>query len=702
MPGEDVSQAKQQLKVIIDEYLEASVVEQVLAACDFADLAHSGITRKSGEPYILHPIAVSCILARMRLDPETLMAALLHDVIEDTEFTKEEITQKFNKTVAELVDGVTKLTHSSDKQVNKAASFRKILQATLQDPRVIIIKLADRYHNMTTLDALRPDKRARIAQETFDIFVPMARIVGMNEMADNLEYLCYQNLDLDMFNQIQSALLETRPKRCEYQQVWEKNLSHLLQQYLITGRIKKQDNNIGLIRNFIKNRINLHDLTRSHSFEIILNSISDCDRLVDILKESFTVIVYEDHIRRPLPGGNQSLKMVLKGEQTFLSLTIQTELMRKAARFGVVLGENAPQACRSAIQASMKNLNTLMDGECAKTTFNDLLDYLHQEKIWVYTPHGQLHELPQGATVIDFAYAASLFLGNHAIGAKIDGESKPLSTPLHNSQVVEIITDVLATPNPDWLSFINTQKARRAIQNILREQDIDEQRMVGEQALNRALRLFNLSSRELSEEDWLNLLQWRHVQSKNDLFEQIATGDLLPQLVANHLFALETSSKEIQSSHRLIQGTDGIDVKYGRCCNPVLGDPIQGHLSRRGLIVHRARCHNLLHEQHLHPENIMLLQWNTEDTEDVSFTAYLSIDMNLNDEQISELIYQCRKAKTGVEAVHAHDNKTYVNIVVNNRLQIAEIIRELRMLFGFPRILRLDAPLSVTETKQPA
>ncbi len=204
--------------------------------------------------------------------------------------------------------------------------------------------------------------------------------------------------------------------------------------------------------------MDLQELTHSHAFEIVLQSIADCDRLVAALKENFQVIQYQDHIRRPLPGGNQSLMIKLKGEKTTLSLTIQTELMRKAARFGVVLGENAPQTCRSAIQASMQNLNTLIDGECAKTTFNDLLDYLHQEKIWVYTPHGQLHELPQGATVVDFAYSASLFLGNHAVGAKVDGEIKPLSTPLVSGQVIEIITDVLATPNPDWLSFINTQK----------------------------------------------------------------------------------------------------------------------------------------------------------------------------------------------------------------------------------------------------
>lgn len=380
MPGEEVSQAKQQLKLIIDPYLSVSEVEKVLAACDFADLAHTGITRKSGEPYILHPIAVSCILANMRLDAETLMAALLHDVIEDTQYTKEDITEKFGLTVAELVDGVTKLSQSSDKEYNKAASFRKILQATLQDPRVIIIKLADRYHNMTTLGALRPDKRARIAQETLDIFVPMARLVGMNEMGDNLENLCYQNLDLDMFDNVQNALRLTKPERCKYQSIWEQNLAELLHNYHIQGRIKKKNNNIELLRHFVKNEMDLQELTHSHAFEIVLQSIADCDRLVDALRENFQVIQYQDHIRRPLPGGNQSLLIKLKGEKTTLSLTIQTELMRKAARFGVVLGENAPQTCRSAIQASMQNLNTLIDGECAKTTFNDLLDYLHQEK----------------------------------------------------------------------------------------------------------------------------------------------------------------------------------------------------------------------------------------------------------------------------------------------------------------------------------
>lgn len=544
---------------------------------------------------------------------------------------------------------------------------------------------------MTTLGALRPDKRARIAQETFDIFVPMARLVGMNEMGDNLENLCYQNLDLDMFDNVQNALLQTKPERCKYQSIWEQNLAELLHNYHIQGRIKKKNNNIELLRHFVKNEMDLQELTHSHAFEIVLQSIADCDRLEEALRENFQVIQYQDHIRRPLPGGNQSLLIKLKGEKTTLSLTIQTELMRKAARFGVVLGENAPQTCRSAIQASMQNLNTLIDGECAKTTFNDLLDYLHQEKIWVYTPHGQLHELPQGATVVDFAYSASLFLGNHAVGAKVDGEIKPLSTPLVSGQVIEIITDVLATPNPDWLSFINTQKARRALQHVLKDQDIEEQRLVGPQALSRALKLFNRSINDLSEADWLDLLQWRHIDNKNTLFEQIAVGDLLPQLVANHLFAHD-KHPQVENSDRLIQSTEGVDVKYAHCCNPILGDPIQGHLTRRGLSVHRIRCHNLLHEQHLHPENIMPLQWKADDVDDVRFTAYLAIYMAMNDEQVSDLIYQCRKNNAGVEMVHSNEQRTFVNIVVNNRKHIAKVIRDLRMHYGFPRIERLDAP----------
>lgn len=691
MSDSAVTAAKYQLQLMIEGYLPPEACAQVMEASNFADEAHAGVIRKSGEPYILHPIAVACMLARMRLDADTLMAGLLHDVIEDTPITKDQISARFNPTVAHLVDGVTKLTSSSDKQYNKAASFRKFLQATLHDPRVIVIKLSDRYHNMTTLGALHADKRRRIAQETFDIFVPMARLVGMNEMADWLENLCYQNLDLDMYATVQSALSQHSRQREQLQRHWKLRLTDLLRDYQLTGRIKSKNNNTELLRLFFKNQINLEQLIHSYAFDIIVQNIAECDELVRRLSAQFNALNYIDYIRRPMPGGNQALILRLKIDECYLSLTIQTELMRKATRFGMILGDDAPQACRSAIQASLHNLNALIDEECAKTTFNDLLDYLHQEKIIAYTPHGHLHELPRGATAVDFAYAASLFLGHHAVGCKINQQQKPLSTPISNGQTVEIITDVLANPNPDWLSFVNTQKARRAIQNVLREQDYDEQILIGQQALNRALKLFNGSIEQLSDDDWAYILEWRHLSNKNALFEQIAVGDLLPQLVANKLF--NHHAAPTAPNDALIEGTEGVEVRYAHCCHPVLGDVILGHLTRRGLIIHRVKCSNIRHEQQQHPENIMPLNWQLSNHANTRFHAFLQIDAHLDDEQVSQAIYLARKINVGVEQVDVQADKTFFNVVISDRNHIAQLIRELRMLLSFPRIKRLLSPV---------
>ncbi len=684
-----VSQAKLQLKQSIEPYLSSEQVDWVMSAADFADKAHEGVTRKSGEPYILHPIAVTQFLAELRLDHETLMAGLMHDVIEDTPVSKEEMAEKYSAVVAELVDGVTKMSHSSDKEFSKAATFRKILQATLQDPRVIIIKLADRYHNMSTLGAMKESSRLRIAQETIDIYVPMARIVGMNELGDKLELLCYENLDTTQYHNIQTALAESKPIRCQYQKVWESALQEIFAQLDVEGKLEKKDNKVDLIRRFVKGKISLEELTHSHWFQVLLPTVAHCDAFVETLKQRFPVLHFNDNIRYPLPGGNQSLKIKLQGEETILTLTIQTELMYKTSQFGMVLGKDVPQTCRSAIQASMQNLNTLLDVDCAKTTFNDLLDYLHQDKIWVYTPMGQVHELPKGATAVDFAYSVGTFIGDHAVGVKIDKEQKPLSTRLAHGQTIEIITDVLATPNPDWLSSVNTQKARRAIQAVLKEQPLDEQRLLGAQALNRALKLFHHSIDDLTDAEWLDILQWRGLDNKERLFEQIAVGDLLPQLVANHVYA---QTQDEQQSDRLIQGTEGVDVHYALCCNPISGDPIQGHLTRRGLIVHRVKCHNLERERLENPENIMPLNWNP-DVDDVSFTSYLHIHAPLSDEQVSEVIYHCRTQQIGVEGIYPQQDKTYAHLVVKNRQHLAQVIHELRSLLGYPQIIRLKAPV---------
>lgn len=689
MPRQAVTTAKHQLAETLRSYLAETDVQRVLTACDFADTAHGGVIRKSGEPYVLHPIAVTDILGHMRLDADSLMAALLHDVIEDTDYTKQQVSDLFGITVADLVDGVTKLTISPDKQINKAASFRKILTATLHDPRVIVIKLADRLHNMSTLEALNAEKRARIAQETIDIFVPMARLVGMNEIADQLEKLCFENLAPEMFSRLTNALADSALQRMEMRQQRAFALDHLIDELKITGHLTPRDNDILIFQRFFRGDGDLTTLLNTHAFEILLDSVVACDQLATVLQQQFEWSELRDHIRNPLPGGNQALFLSLRDGSGQVDLTLQTARMRDAARLGVVLGETAPQATRSAIQASLHNLAELIDRDCARSTLNALLEYLHRDKVLVYTPDGDLHELPQGATAVDFAYAASLFLGNHAIGVKIDGVIKPLGTPLKSGQVIDIITDVLATPNPDWLSFINTHKARRAIQNILREQDVEEQRTVGQQALNRALRLHKRNINDLSAADWQDLLDWQHLDSQDALFEQIAIGDLLPQLVASRLVHRDQALGSTLSE-QLILGTDGIDLRYAHCCNPILGDPILGHLTRRGLIVHRRRCGNLAQEIAQHPEHILTLQWQQHTPEDPRFPVTLLIGDGLSDEQTTELIYRVRELKAGVEKLKIENQQTRLAILVRDRDHLARLIHEIRSLLDFPTVTRLS------------
>jgi guanosine-3',5'-bis(diphosphate) 3'-pyrophosphohydrolase len=686
MPGDVVLHAQQQLAKTLHTYLPDAQVQQVLHACEFADQAHGGVIRKSGEPYILHPIAVTEILGHMQLDADSLMAALLHDVIEDTDFVKDDLACRFGTTVADLVDGVTKLTTSKDKQANKAASFRKILTATLHDPRVIVIKLADRLHNMSTLDALNAEKRARIAQETIDIFVPMARLVGMNDIADQLERLCWANLEPELYQHLTDALDEATLPRRQEQQGRQHQLEEHIRALGLHGVVFAKNNDILIYQKFFQDDSDLKSLLSTHSFEIVLDSVAECDQLATYLSSRFRTSQIRDHIRNPLPGGNQALLMSLRDEQGLVDVTLQTPRMREAARLGVVLGDAAPQATRSAIQASLHNLGELIDRDCAKSTLNALLDYLHRDKVLVYTPDHDMHELPQGATAVDFAYAASLFLGNHAVGAKIDGVVRPLGTPLKTGQIVEVITDVLATPNPDWLSFVNTQKARRAIQNMLRDQDREEQLTVGRQALNRALRLHRRDIRDISDTEWQDLLNWQHMQHPDELFEQIAVGDLLPQLVASRLCLGEGASS---AQDGLIQGTAGIDVRYAHCCDPILGDPIQGHLTRRGLIVHRQRCQNLQQEVHQHPEHIVSLKWLEHTPEDPRFPVSLAIRKHLSDEQTTEVIFLVRQLQAGVERLQVWDKGTQLSVLVRDRNHLARLIREIRVLLDFPKVSRL-------------
>lgn len=700
-------------------YLNAAERRDIIDACKFGDIAHIKDKRKSGEPYITHPIAVAEILAGFRLDRDTIIAAILHDTVEDTDVSDDEIEQRYGKVVARLVDGVTKLKSSShNKQQNKAATFHKILTATLDDPRVLIIKLADRLHNMSTLDAVRPEKQRATAQETLDFYVPFARLMGLNDIADYIEVLCYRNLDASMYNKLSDKLLQHGLGRNFQREAIHRYLTIVLTNLGLAGHVKVLDNRVAIYRQFFRNRGEINALLRHYSFEIVLDNIEACDKLAYYLIKKYQIddAHIEDNIRRPLPGGNQSLTLIYERDNDFIKVNILTKQMQSAARLGVIGAEHASDVSQSVIQASLRNMKDLVDDEtlnenspdfsAAVSTINELMDYLHSSKILCYSPQGRAYELPQGATALDFAYAVGPMVGNVAVGANIDGKKAKLGTVVKNGQLVEIEIDNDSEPKAEWLGFVVTNKAREEILRWFKDLSFDEKQRHGQQALDRALRTYQKSLDDLSESDWANLLEWRGLEQKDALFEQISSGTLLPQLVVSRLFSDEVSRLhasepygESTEPQQLVANAAGVELDFANCCHPIYGDPIVGHLSRHGLVVHRHKCFSLDEIRKDNPYQLVQLRWRDDNDlrrnekgqydEKIRFPAYLKLSIVLSDEQISEVIYHLRQLNIGVETVDVRSSDTIIHIIVRSRIHLAQGIRELRSLLGFPNIMRL-------------
>lgn len=700
-------------------YLTPKEREDIIDACQFGDQAHIQDKRKSGEPYITHPIAVAEILAGFRLDRDTIIAAILHDTVEDTDVTFEDLRTRYGNTVARLVDGVTKLKSSAhNKQQNKAATFHKILTATLDDPRVLIVKLADRLHNMSTLDAVSPEKQRSTAQETLDFYVPFARLMGLNDIADYIEELCYRNLDPVMYTKLSDKLLQHGLGRNFQKEVIHQYLQLVLTNLGLSGHVRVIDNKVAMYRRFFHNRGELNSLLRHYAFEIVLDTIEACDKLGYYLIQKYQIDDnnIEDNIRRPKPGGNQSLTLIYERDNDTIKATILTRRMQEAARLGVIGADRASDVSQSVIQASLRNMKDLVDGDnfnddnpdfaAAVATIDDLMHYLHTRKILCYSPQGRAYELPRGATALDFAYAVGPMVGNVAVGANINGKPAKLATVLKNGQHVEVETEKNAEPKAEWLGFVVTNKAREQLRRWFKDLPEEDKRRHGKQALDRALRTYDKGLDDLSEDDWQNLLDWRGLHSKDSLFEQISTGTLLPQLVVSRLFSDEIACQQgqapqnngnLRQPQNLLSNITGVEIDFARCCNPIYGDPIVGHLSRHGLVVHRHKCYSLDEIGKDNPYQIIQLNWrdsnstnqNSEHGEKALFPAYLKISLSLGDEQTSQMIYQLRQLNIGVEKVDVRSSDTVVQIIVHSRHHLAQGIRELRTLLGFPNIIRL-------------
>ena len=699
-------------------YLTTDERADILDACHFGDVAHIKDKRKSGEPYITHPIAVAEILAGFRLDRDTIIAAILHDTVEDTEVTHEQITERYGDTVAQLVDGVTKLKSSKhDKLQNKAATFHKILTATLDDPRVLIIKLADRLHNMSTLDAVRPEKQRATARETLDFYIPFARLMGLNDIADYIEVLCYRNLDHAMYTKLSDKILQHGLGRNFTKEGIHYYLTYVLDNLELHGHVKVLDNRVAMYRRFFRNRGELDDLLRHYAFEIILNSVEACDKLAYYLITKYKIgdANIQDNIRRPLPGGNQSLTLTYERVNDTIKVTIMTKQMQKAAKLGAIGANSASEASQAVIQASLRNLKDLVsdningseyeddiDFQSAVATIDALMNYLHSSKILCYSPQGRAYELPRGATALDFAYAVGPFVGNVAVGALIDDAPAKLGTVLQDGQKVEIEIDSESAPKAEWLGFIVTNKAREQVLRWFKDLSAVEKQHHGEQALDRALSTYQKGLKDLDDADWDNLFAWRGISSKAELFEQISQGTLLPQLVVSRLFSEAVADKQAedeaigkrQSQHEVATAA-GVELALANCCHPIYGDPILGHQSRHGLVVHRHKCFSLDAIRKDHPYQIIQLSWRAQDDSDNApgdktyYLAYLKLSIVLTNEQVSEVIYHLRELDIGIEKIDVRASDTDIHLLVLSRKHLVKAITTLRSLLDFPNIRRL-------------
>jgi GTP pyrophosphokinase/guanosine-3',5'-bis(diphosphate) 3'-pyrophosphohydrolase len=499
-------------------------------------------------------------------------------------------------------------------------------------------------------------------------------------------------------------------------------LSIVLNNLDLNGLVKVLDNQVVIYRQFFRNRGEINTLLRHYAFEIVLDNIESCDKLAYYLIKKYQIADTHiaDNIRRPLPGGNQSLTLIYERDNDVVKVTILTKQMQSAARLGVIGAEHASDVSQSVIQASLRNMKDLVDEDnlnqnnpdfsAAVSTINELMDYLHSSKIICYSPKGRAYELPQGATALDFAYAVGPMVGNVAVGANIDDKPAKLGTVVQNGQTVEIEVNSHSEPKAEWLGFVVTNKAREEILRWFKDLSAADKQHHGRQALDRALKTYQKSLDVLTDSDWKDLTEWRGLTEKDALFEQISSGTLLPQLVVTRLFNDEVSdlnakvySDDMTQPQQLIANASGVELDFANCCHPIYGDPIVGHLSRHGLVVHRHKCFSLDDIRKDNPYQVIQLRWRSDNavkqgdineldiknSGKIRFPAYLKLSIALSDEQISEVIYHLRQLNMGVETVDVRSTDTILHIIVRSRNHLAQGIRELRSLLGFPNIIRL-------------
>ncbi len=693
---------------LLDDYLEPEQVQEVYRAYLIGAEAHEGQRRLSGEPYIYHPLAVAHILAEMRLDHKTIAAAILHDVIEDTEIDHERLEALFGEEITALVDGVSKLTHIEfeSKAQAQAENFRKMMLAMVQDIRVILIKLADRLHNMRTLGVMRPEKKRRIARETLEIYVPIATRLGLNRLRLELEDLGFSAYHPMRSRVLEEALASARGNRSEIVEKIQSAIEERLRQEEMPGEISGREKHLySIYRKMHNKHLSFNDVTDVFAFRIIVDRVDTCYRVLGAVHNLYKPIPgkFKDYIAIPKANGYQSLHTALLTPYGFpIEVQIRTQDMEKVAESGIAShwlyksGDETGGIAHERAREWLKNLLEMQQkaGDSQEFLENVRVD-LFPDEVYVFTPRGEIMELPRGATAVDFAYAVHSDVGNSCVAAKINRRLAPLHTQLRNGQSVEIITSPGAQPNPSWLNFVFTGKARATIRNFLKNLQHGESITLGRRLLERSLSELGLKCDDIPARRWQTLAEELGFDNRDALLEQIGLGNRNAPLIARALLPQEEGESSSETAHGSaplsIKGTEGTVVQYAKCCRPIPGDPILGFLtSGRGIVIHNQLCKNVA-EFRKYPEKWIDVQW--EDNVEGEYPVELRVDVTNQRGVLATVAAAIAETRANIDNISLDERdglNTTINltVAVSGRLHLARIMRHLRTIDQVLKISR--------------
>ncbi len=697
----------------LEPRLDADALERIRRAYTFGAQAHEGQQRLTGEAYITHPLSVSRTVSELSLDADSIVAALLHDVLEDTNVPRERIEADFGETVARLVDGLSKLTHLSfnSRAEQQAANFQKMMLAMVDDIRVVLIKLADRLHNMRTLDVMPVHKRHRIARETLDIYAPIANRLGINTLKHELEDLAFAALYPMRYRILAEAVRRARGNRKELMQKIEIVMAERLHQEGLDARVIGREKPLySMYRKMREKHLSFHEVFDKFAIRVIVDSVDTCYRTLGLLHNLYKPVPgrFKDYIAIPKGNGYQSLHTALFGPHSIpIEVQIRTADMDRFAESGIAAhwlyksrGDDSEHPLKTHGPAR-EWLRSLLDMQQSTGSSVEFLEHvkmdLFPDEMYVFSPRGDIYKLPAQATVIDFAYAVHSQIGHTCVAAKIDRRLSPLSTPLHSGQTVEVVTAPGSTPSPLWLNFVVTAKARSAIRHYLKHQAAEEATEFGRRLMRRHLDRYGMTIDDIDAERMQRTLAEFGYGDADQLWIEVGLGNRLPSQVVKRLVPEDRAASARDSRDKpgvepvLLEGGESMVVSFARCCRPIPGDNIQGFLSAgKGVVIHRADCSNVA-DYRRRPDKWLPVEWAPD--VDGEFSACITVEVMDRRGVLARVATLISDQDANIEHLEFEDRDRMTSVLrlvlsVHHRVHLARIIRTLRQLPAVMRVRR--------------